>query len=100
MPLTEEISEFFDAGDHATAVTFTPSGGSATTVNAIFQNEYLGIEGGTVDVEGSSPVVFVRSSDVTGVAHSDAFTIDGTGYSVVGIQPDGTGVTQLILAKT
>jgi hypothetical protein len=100
MPLTEELSEFFNVGDHATAVTFTPAGGSATTVNAIFQNEFFAIDGGEVAVNGTQPIVVTKSSDVTGIANGDTFTINSTGYTVVRVEPDGTGVTQIALDET
>jgi hypothetical protein len=41
--------------------------------------------------------VTVESSKVTGVAHGDTMTIDGTTYNIVAIKPDGTGVTDLVL---
>ena len=50
-----------------------------------------------MDVDGTQPVVTCRSSDVSGIDTDDTITIDSVAYNIVNIQPDGTGVTILIL---
>ena len=97
MAMTEELAEFFDTGAHGVAATYTPSGGSASTVNVILNDDYLSIPGGMMEVEGSTPVAVVRSSDVSSVAQGDALVVDSVTYSVVGVRPDGTGITELAL---
>ena len=98
MAMTEALAGFFDTGAHAGAATYTPSGGSASTVNVIFNDDYLAIPGGMmVEVEGSTPVAVVRSSDVSNVAQGDAVVINSVTYSVVGVRPDGTGITELAI---
>ena len=53
--------------------------------------------------EGSSPSVLVRSADVPDVAHGQEVkrTVDGivSDYTVRGVQPDGTGMTRLVLEE-
>ncbi|MDF1536070.1 MAG: hypothetical protein P1S46_06140 [bacterium] len=55
-------------------------------------------------VEALGPTAICRSADVEGIAHDDVFTIpvDGTRtrYKVVGIEPDGLGLTTLVLMET
>jgi len=38
-----------------------------------------------------------KTSDVTGIAEGSLITINGSSYAVTDLQPDGTGVTMLIL---
>jgi hypothetical protein len=39
-----ERAVFFDTDDFATASSYTPSGGSASTVNGIFDNEFFEVD--------------------------------------------------------
>lgn len=93
MAFTENISEFFDSDDFATAATY-----GASTVYGIFDNEYADDLGGTVGVEGSNPTFTCAAADVAGIKDGDAITINATSYKVAGPpQPDGTGLITLQL---
>lgn len=63
----------------------------------VFGNEYVGIGDGVADVESSGPAVTCRTSDVDTlkILKGDRLTIDGDYYTVIGHQPDGTGITVL-----
>ena len=74
------------------------SAGSSSTITALLKNEYsLEDVGGEVGVETSTPVAIVRSSDVNNVAQGDTIAISGTTYTIVEVQPDGEGMTNLRL---
>ena len=65
-------------------------------VTGIFDNDYgdpLGL------VAGSRPVLQVIASAVPSVDLGDAVTIGALSYTVAEIQPDGTGMTRLVLEK-
>ncbi len=64
---------------------------------AIFDRAFYEAQGGDVGVESSQPMVTVRDVDVVGIAHGDTITRNGANYSVVGIHPDGTGMTEIVL---
>jgi hypothetical protein len=49
------------------------------------------------EVESTEPTLLARTADVSGLAHGDSLTISSTSYTVRGIQPDGTGMTQIML---
>ncbi len=69
-------------------------GGVALT--ALFDDEYAA----ALDaVAGSTPVLMVQTASVPAVALGAAVVADSTNYTVVGIQPDGTGITRLILQE-
>ena len=94
-----ERAIFLDADDFGQSVTYTPNGGGGSSINAIFDQAFFQVDGSTGALESSQPMVTVLSSDVTGIDHGDTFTIAGTTYNVVGIQPDGQGMTEVLLEE-
>jgi len=96
-----ERAVFFDTDDFATASSYTLSGGSASTVNGISDNEYFEVDPlSGVGVVSAQPRFVCTTADFpSGAAAGDAITVDGTAYAVRVIQPEGTGVTTLALEK-
>jgi pectate lyase len=93
----EELSEFFELGEHGTAATYTPSGGTGSSIVVVFRNEFYLEDLGNVGVETSQPIVTVETSKVPGVANGDVITIESANYNVVGVRPDGTGISEIVL---
>ena len=92
-----DLAGFFDTSTHGSEVTYTPDGGSASTINGILNNEFELVDVGETGVESSMPVLTCRTSDVSSVAQGDTFVIDSTTYKSVIIRPDGTGITEIVL---
>ena len=89
---------FFATDDFRSAATYTPSGGSASTVNGIFDREYFAADaGGTVDLAIEQPRFVCRSADVSAAAEGDALLVNSTNYLIKVVEADGTGVTTLVL---
>lgn len=83
-------AEFFRLSDFAD--TWTVAGNS---VLGIFENEFVE----DLDVEGETPKLLLANEDAAGVEAGDpAVGPEGT-YEVIGIEPDGTGVTTLRLKE-
>lgn len=80
--------------DYGTTVTKT----DASTFTAIFDNDFLAVDLDESEVESTEPTLLARTADVSGLAHGDSLTISSTSYTVRGIQPDGTGMTQIMLS--
>nr|BAR33860.1 hypothetical protein [uncultured Mediterranean phage uvMED] len=82
-----------------TDCTYTDtSAGTTATITALLRNEYLEVEvEGEVGVESSAPFALARTSDVPNVAQGDTLSVSGTTYTVVEVQPDGEGMTDLRL---
>lgn len=99
MAFDENIDAFFDTDDFAVAATYTPSGGSASTVNGIFDDEYFDEVGGSVGIEGSQPRFMCNLEDVSAVSQGDALSVGGITYQIVNVQKDGTGVVILVLEE-
>jgi len=95
-----ELAIYFDADDFGVAASYTPQGGSATTINGIFDNEVFEVEaGGEVAVAMEQPRFACRTSDVSSAAEGDAININSQNYTIRVVQNDGTGVTVLVLEE-
>ena len=75
--------------------TVTGIGGSFA---AIFDNGYAGNLGDPV-VEGTNPTLAARTSDLANVDKGDTVTVASTSYKVARLEPDGTGMTTVILKR-
>lgn len=86
----DDLTAFF-----ADAETATINGDS---VKGHFENEHDPVTaGGMVEFSIQSATFLCKSSDVSAVAEGETVTISGSDYTVTDIQPDGTGVTMLML---
>lgn len=89
---------FFVVDDFGTAATYTPDGGAASTVNGIFDNDFIEVDaGGGVGVALQQPRFQCRTADVSSAAEGDAIVISSVNYTVRIVQDDGTGMTTLVL---
>lgn len=87
-----DLTVFFADGDSASI--------GGVTVRGHFENEHDPVNaGGMVEFSIQSATFSCKSSDVTAVAEGSLITINGASYAVTDIQPDGTGVTMLILER-
>lgn len=86
----------------------TATVGTNDPFSVIFDSPYQGVSPQTNEIESYSPAATAQSSDVVAnsIAHGTAITITGTpggeydgSYSVIGIEPDGQGMTKLILER-
>lgn len=66
---------------------------TTAVIRGIFAREYIE----TGKFEGYAPIVTVEDTNYPSVAHEDVLIIKGKSYSVVGIQPDGIGLTNIVL---
>ena len=82
--------------------TYTVAGNPATTVTItiLFDNEYKSVDMETGAVMSTAPMAYCKSADVSAFTQGRVLTIDTVSYTVTDLQPDGTGMTTLILRKT
>jgi hypothetical protein len=64
-------------------------------VRGIFDNGYSEVLG----VAGSEPSFTAKTSDVSVLAYGSVITIGGTTHTVRVAEPDGTGLTRLVLER-
>lgn len=100
MAFTEDFDVFFDDDDFGVTATFTPrsgTGGGPTTINGIFDKEFVAVgDVGDVEMAGTDPVFMCKTSEVPN-ARGGTLKIDTTTYNIVTDKPDGTGITMLAL---
>lgn len=89
----DDRTPFFNTDHFAKAATYTPVSGVATTVNGIFDKEFIDVNGH----EAYSPVFICDEDDITGTARGGTLAIDGVTYTIRGTEPDGTGIMMLKL---
>lgn len=95
MAFTEDLSVFFNTdGPGVVSALFTPSGGSASTVNGIFDKNFVDPLG----IDGNAPRFVCPEADVTS-ARGGTLVIASVTYLIVNARPDGTGVIALELQE-
>ena len=92
--MVTDLDTFLNSDEFAVDITY---GGG--TIKGIFDNEFIANNQDEISVEDLQPQVIVKTSDVPGLAHGATMTIESVVYNVTGIQPDGTGLTVVILSK-
>ena len=91
---------FVNVDDFGVAATYTPSGSASSTVNGIFDNDFIEVDaGGGVGVALQQPRFHCRTADVSSASEGDALVVSGVNYTIRIVQDDGTGMTMLILEK-
>ena len=102
---------FDDSYGHGVSCTYTPSGGSATTIKVILDQEYVEVDGATVGVNSSQPVVYGKAKDLRNAGFDDTLAFaaitdldgnnikDAATYKVKDVQPDNQGLVALILEE-
>tara|TARA_R100001443_G_scaffold84007_1_gene90743 strand:+ start:41 stop:349 length:309 start_codon:yes stop_codon:yes gene_type:complete len=94
-----DLAGYFETDSHGSSATITING-SGSSINVILNKEYFAIDPGFgTEVEGTQPVATGRSSDMTNVEIGDTIQISSITYNIVSVQPDGTGVTALVLEQ-
>ena len=95
--IAHEAGTVFSA-EFAEDAVYTPAGGSARTIPVIFDriSEVTDI-GELIQMDGVAATANVESAAVPEVAQDDQLAARGHDYRVVGVEPDGTGRTMLIL---
>lgn len=88
---SEDLGDFFTTAGFGTSVTW--SGGEVLV--GIFDNDYVEEFG----MEGRRPVLHCKTSEAGNVALNETATISGASYKLIRKEPDGTGVTLMILEK-
>lgn len=93
--LTTDLDIFLNSNEFAVDVTF-----NAATIRGIFDNEFIALlEREGIGVEGAGPQCLFKTSDVSTAIHGDTMTIESIVYNIIGIQPDGTGLTRILLSE-
>ncbi len=97
---TADLLDFFELDDFADSATYTPIGGSASTVLGIFDAPQASRNAtDMIDITIPSPQFVCRTADVANAADGDTIVIRSVSYYVRVVLTDGTGVSTLILER-
>jgi hypothetical protein len=91
MAFIEPIAGFFGTDGFAVTATL-----NSVAVTGIFDAAYYEPLG---EVQGRQPMFMLPTASAPSAAHGQTLVIGTTTYKVRGVQPDGTGVTTLILEE-
>lgn len=98
----DDIDVFFDVTEFAEPVTFHLGDDNAPndrTITAIFDDEFTPRTQGTgIVLDTTDPMLTCKSTDVADIQRETMVTVRGALYSVVQLQPDGQGMTVIVLA--
>jgi hypothetical protein len=95
-----DILDFFELDDFADTATYTPVGGSASSVLGIFDAPQANRNAtDLMDITIPSPQFVCRTADVPAAADGDEIIIRAVTYTVRVVLNDGTGVSTLVLEK-
>jgi hypothetical protein len=93
-----ERAVFLSTEDFGQSATYTPNGGSTSTISGIFDaSDGLVDLGGRVGITSGDPVFHCRTSDVPSAAEGDALVTGSITYTVRDVIDDSTGMTSLML---
>ena len=85
---------FLDSDEFGAVVTV-----AGVSVPGIFDAAYLAEDILGAGLQGASPRLTCRTADVAGAAEGAAVVVDGAAYTLRRQEPDGTGMTVLILTE-
>jgi len=90
-----------NVSDFGTTATYTLVAGSSSSIIGIFDNEFFEADPqGNVAYVSAQPRFLVQTSSLPATADfGDQIQISSTNFKVRIIQPDGTGMTTLVLEK-
>lgn len=96
--IDDDLDVFIDDFSEDAAIVFTWEGGSKTC-KGIFDNGFVDAQIGEISLATTQPRLTCKAADVVGIVPREATTsVRGQNYSVVEVQPDGTGFAVVTLA--
>jgi hypothetical protein len=70
---------------------------NGSAIKAVFDSTYYEATMGDFGVEGAQAGMMCRDIDLTAPVHGDVVVVRGVSYVVIGVKPDGTGMTEFEL---
>lgn len=90
-----DLDAFFSDQEFADVVSGRPDG---KPFRAIFDEGFFDPEAGETVLEATQPRITCKLSDLTGITRKTALTVKGQTYTVMKVQPDGTGLAVVLLS--
>ena len=87
----EDLSPFFNAAEFASSATL-----DGASVAGIFDNTYAEVFG----MASRAPMFMLPTASAASATQASVLVTGGITYRVTSVQPDGTGVTTLMLERS
>ncbi|UYM14260.1 head-tail joining protein [Endozoicomonas euniceicola] len=94
----EDLDDFLNDDEFA-AVAFFHTAQGEKRVHGIFDNAFLLAETGEVDIETTQPRFTCKASDTGLIERGQDVDIEGEPFSVLTVEPDGTGLAVVVLSN-
>lgn len=99
----DDRAVFLNSDEFGDSATYTLIAGGGATFTGIFDAPHIAIEFGDVAISDRRPTFLCRTSDVpsgaVGGDAGDTLLVDGTTYRIIDLEPDGQGMTRIVLGK-
>jgi len=93
----EDIADFVSSGVQA---LFSHAGGPTSTVKGIFLDPFQVAELLGIALEDAKPQFTCATDDISSAEQGDSLIIMGTTYYIIENEPEGTGMSTLMLSLT
>ena len=94
----DNVTPYFDNNPFAEVVTYTPSGGAPVSIKVQWEDPYQLTAMQGIQYQNANPNCLCKTSDVAAANDQATIIRSGVTYYVTETQPDGTGITRLILS--
>lgn len=94
---TEDLSAFFSVAEFADSATYFDVHGVLQTIEGIFDAAGVVANVGGFGVASSAPSLTASTASLPADPVGLALTLRGCDYVVAAAEPDGTGITRLLL---
>lgn len=93
------VEPFFANSLFTMTATYTGSGAAAKSITIIFDAPFQLTSAQGIEYQNAEPQCLCRTSDVSDANDQATILINTITYKVREVQPDGTGITRLILTR-
>lgn len=99
----DDRAAFLNSDEFGDSAVYTKLAGGTATFTGIFDAPHIAIDLGEVSISDRRPTFVCRTADLpSGVAGGDSgdtLEVDGITYKVIDLEPDGQGMTRIVLGK-
>jgi hypothetical protein len=93
----EEIAQIV-IKKHGITATWEPQGGGSNELKGVFDYDYFG-DTGDMGIQTRQAVFKIADADAPTIDVGDSLTIDGKGFVITELQPDGEAMTEAVLMR-
>lgn len=97
--MERDLDAILNPKEFGEEIIIVSSIGVSRQVFGIFDEEYEVINIESNSIEGTNPIVTIKSADAADLSRRDKVKVRLKSFSVLEIKPDGTGLTTLVLGK-